>query len=374
MGNAQEFVQQSSENEESNRDSATNDMITKPIKNYTKWFRISLYIIFFLAGQASASFLGKLYYDKGGSSKWMATFVQSAGFPILIPLMFFFQKPKNSSSLNYSLANILLLYIFFGILQAGDNLMYSYGLLYLPVSTYSLLCATQLAFNALFSFFLNSQKITFFIFNSLVLLTISASLLAIHAESDGTNKISKGKYPMGVLFTIGASATYSLYLSLMEVSFKKVMKMEYFHVVLDFQIYPSFVATSGCVMGLFASKEWKNLGAEMEEYKLGDVSYIMTLVWTAISWQISSVGMLGLIFEVSSLFTNVIGTVGLPAVPVFSVILFHDKMDGIKVISLFLAMWGFLSYIYQHYLDDVKCKKKASSCGNDVLGSHLEVC
>ncbi|KAG9159061.1 hypothetical protein Leryth_020978 [Lithospermum erythrorhizon] len=375
MGNAQELVQQKRENEASNRDISRDDAITKPIKNYTKWLRVSLYIVFILAGQSSATLLGKLYYDKGGNSKWMATFVQSAGFPILVPLMFFFQKPKKTSAVNSSLANLFLLYLFFGIILTGDNLMYSYGLLYLPVSTYSLLCATQLAFNALFSFFLNSQKFTALISNSLVLLTISASLLAVHSESDGTTEISKGKYAIGFLCTIGASATYSLYLSLLEVSFKKVIKMESFRVVLDMQIYPSFVATCGCVVALFASKEWENLGAEMEEYKLGGVSYIMTLVWIAISWQIASVGLLGLIFEVSSLFTNVIGTLGLPIVPVLSVIFFNDKMDGIKVIALLLAIWGFLSYVYQHYLDDIKSKKASSSShGNEVLSSSLEPC
>ncbi|GAA0143615.1 hypothetical protein LIER_35771 [Lithospermum erythrorhizon] len=375
MGNAQELVQQKRENEASNRDISRDDAITKPIKNYTKWSRVSLYIVFILAGQSSATLLGKLYYDKGGNSKWMATFVQSAGFPILVPLMFFFQKPKKTSAVNSSLANLFLLYLFFGIILTGDNLMYSYGLLYLPVSTYSLLCATQLAFNALFSFFLNSQKFTALISNSLVLLTISASLLAVHSESDGTTEISKGKYAIGFLCTIGASATYSLYLSLLEVSFKKLIKMESFRVVLDMQIYPSFVATCGCVVGLFASKEWENLGAEMEEYKLGGVSYIMTLVWIAISWQIASVGLLGLIFEVSSLFTNVIGTLGLPVVPVLSVIFFNDKMDGIKVIALLLAIWGFLSYVYQHYLDDIKSKKASSSGhGNEVLSSSLEPC
>ncbi|KAF9689714.1 hypothetical protein SADUNF_Sadunf01G0120900 [Salix dunnii] len=122
------------------------------------------------------------------------------------------------------------------------------------------------------------------------------------------------------------------------------------------QQYPSFVATCGCVVGLFASKEWESLENEMRGYKEGKVSYLMTLIWTAITWQISSVGLLGLIFEVSSLFSNVISTLALPLVPILAVIFLHDKMNGVKVMAMLLAIWGFLSYIYQHYLDDAKSK------------------
>lgn len=82
------------------------------------------------------------------------------------------------------------------------------------------------------------------------------------------------------------------------------------------------------------------------------------------TWQVSSIGLLGLIFEVSSLFSNVISTLSLPVVPIMAVMFFHDKMDGVKVMAMLLAIWGFLSYIYQHYLDDSKSKlniKKANS-------------
>ncbi|XVE65231.1 hypothetical protein DITRI_Ditri07aG0164600 [Diplodiscus trichospermus] len=328
-------------------------------KHYKRWTRVTSYILFVLAGQSAATLLGRLYYDKGGNSKWMATFVQSAGFPILLPLLFFFSPSTKPTPIKAS-SSIVFLYVAFGLLLTGDNLMYSYGLLYLPVSTYSLLCASQLAFNGVFSFFLNSQKFTPLILNSIILLTISAALLAVNADTDNTTSsaVSKGKYAIGFLCTVGASATYSLYLSLVQLSFQKVIKTETFSAVLDMQIYPSFVATCGCVVGLFASGEWKSLSMEMEEYQQGEISYLMTLIWTAVTWQISSIGLLGLIFEVSSLFSNVISTLGLPVVPILAVIFFHDKMDGVKVMAMLLAIWGFLSYIYQHYLDDSKSKLK----------------
>ncbi|KAI5327804.1 hypothetical protein L3X38_027200 [Prunus dulcis] len=342
------------------------------LPNYRWWLRVIIYILFLLTGQSAATLLGRLYYDKGGNSKWMATFVQSAGFPILLPLLCFFPSstklttnPVHSTTSSATkipkLSTLTLLYLAFGLLLTGDNMMYSYGLLYLPVSTYSLLCATQLAFNAFFSFFLNSQKFTPFILNSLVLVTMSASLLAINADSENnTNNIPKGKYVTGFLCTLGASATYSLYLSLVQLSFQKVIKSDTFSTVLNMQIYPSFFATCGCVVGLFASGEWKGLESEMKEYKQGRVSYIMTLLWTAVTWQISSVGLLGLIFEVSSLFSNVISTLALPLVPILAVIFFHDKMDGVKLMAMLLAIWGFLSYIYQNYRDVSELKAKES--------------
>nr|XP_016502635.1 PREDICTED: probable purine permease 9 isoform X3 [Nicotiana tabacum] len=49
-------------------------------------------------------------------------------------------------------------------------------------------------------------------------------------------------------------------------------------------------------------------------------------------------------------------SIGLPIAPVLAVIFLHDKLTGVKVMSMLLAIWGFVSYIYQHYLDDLKDK------------------
>ncbi|XXG75666.1 hypothetical protein AAC387_Pa08g0188 [Persea americana] len=303
----------------------------------------------------------------------MATLVQSGGFPILLlPLLITYsdrtrtRSPSTNSlgtknaaavttSRSPSFAILAFVYVSIGLLLAGDNVMYSYGLLYLPVSTYSLICASQLAFNAIFSFLINSQKFTPFIFNAVVLLTFSSSLLAVRGGSDGPSGVSASKHVLGFVFTLGASAGYALWLSLTQLSFQKVLK-ESFSAVFKLLFYTSLVASCACIVGLFASGEWRSLKGEMEGYRKGRVSYVMTLVWTAVSWQVSSIGTVCLVFQVSSLFTNVISTLALPIVPVFAVIFFHDKMDGVKVVSLLIAIWGSLSYIYQNYLDDSKSK------------------
>lgn len=326
---------------------------------------MTMYILFLLSGQSISLLLGRLYYDKGGKSKWLGTVVQLIGFPVLLPYYFIpsLKNLKTNSTCTTihskppSTLVLVSIYVSLGLLVVADCFLYSTGLMYLPVSTYSLICASQLAFNAFFSFFLNSQKFTPLIVNSLVLLTISSILLVFETNpSSDSSKVSKGKYVIGLICTIGASSVYVLVLSLTQLAFKKVLKKETFTAVMDLIIYQSLVATLGALVRLFGSGEWKGLKTEMEEFELGKVSYIMTLVWTALMWDVFAVGCVGLIFEVSSLFSNAISVLGLPIVPVLAVIFFHEKMGGIKVISMVLAIWGFVSYVYQQYLDDLKSK------------------
>ncbi|KAM4101126.1 hypothetical protein ACB094_05G119500 [Castanea mollissima] len=326
---------------------------------------MTMYILFLLSGQSITLLLGRLYYDKGGKSKWLGTVVQLIGFPILLPYYFIpsLKNLKTNSTCTTihskppSTLVLVSIYVSLGLLVVADCFLYSTRLMYLPVSTYSLICASQLAFNAFFSFFLNSQKFTPLIVNSLVLLTISSILLVFETNpSSDSSKVSKGKYVIGLICTIGASSGYGLVLSLTQLAFKKVLKKETITAVMDLIIYQSLVATLGALVRLFGSGEWKGLKTEMEEFELGKVSYIMTLVWTALMWDVFAIGGVGLIFEVSSLFSNAISVLGLPIVPVLAVIFFHEKMGGIKVISMVLAIWGFVSYVYQQYLDDLKSK------------------
>ncbi|XP_021280170.1 probable purine permease 11 isoform X1 [Herrania umbratica] len=338
------------------------------LKRWQWWLLVAINIFFLIAGQAAAVLLGRFYYDQGGNSKWMATLVQTAGFPILF-FPFFLLRPSRESSASTtspSIKTLALLYFVLGVLVAGDNMLYSVGLLYLSASTYSLICATQLAFNAVFSFFLNSQKFTALILNSVVILSLSAALIAVNDDSEGPSGVSKRKFLLGFLCTLGASALYSLLLSLMQLSFQKVLKKETFSVVLEMQIYTSLVASCVSTVGLFASGEWKTLHHEMEDFNSGRVSYVLTLVWTAVTWQVCAVGVVGLIFVVSSLFSNVISTLSLAVTPLAALVVFHDKMNGVKVIAMLLALCGFASYIYQNYLDD----KKARRSQTDVQESH----
>ncbi|CAK7347703.1 unnamed protein product [Dovyalis caffra] len=341
------------------------------LKRWQWWLLVAANIFFLVAGQSAAVLLGRFYYDQGGNSKWIATIVQTAGFPILCIPLFLLPSSKEtsaSSARSPPVRTLALIYLILGVIIAGDNYLYSLGLLYLSASTYSLICASQLAFNSVFSHFINSQKFTALILNSVVVLSFSSALIAVNDDSEGPSGVSKWKYILGFLATLGASAIYSLLLSLMQLSFQKVIKKETFSVVLEMQVFTSIVATCVSVVGLFASGEWKTLRGEMQSFGKGSVSYVLTLVGTAVTWQVCSVGVVGLIFVVSSLFSNVISTVALAVSPIAAVIVFHDKMDGVKIISMLLAVWGFASYTYQNYLDDFKMRKaqsNAAEAGNN---------
>nr|GMD71676.1 probable purine permease 11 isoform X1 [Ipomoea batatas] len=344
-------------------DSDTHNPLMK-LKRFDFWLLLALNAVFLLVGQAAAIILGRIYYDKGGNSKWLATLVQTAGFPILFIPYFLIPSPKERSDSSNrpppppSIIKVTVIYFFLGALIAGDNMLYSIALLYLSASTYSLICATQLVFNAIFSFFINSQKFTSLIFNSVIALTLSAALLAINEDSDKPPGVTSWKYILGIIAATVASALYSLTLSLMQLSFQKVIKKETFSVVLEMQIYTSVVATGISVIGLFASGEWRTLSGEMQAFTTGKGAYLQILVWTAVGWQIAAVGVVGLIFVVSSLFSNVISTLSLAVTPIASVIILHDTMNGVKIIALLTATWGFGNYIYQNYLDDLKARKR----------------
>ncbi|CAH2078684.1 unnamed protein product [Thlaspi arvense] len=327
--------------------------------NYSWMLKVSLYVTLLLAGETIATLLGRLYYEKGGKSIWLETLVQLVGFPLNLPC-YYYIKPDSSKTSNItekptsSFLTQSLVYIGLGLLVAGQSGLYSLGLLYLPVSTFSLISASQLAFNAVFSYFLNSQKITPFILNSIFLLTISSTLLVIQPDpetSSSSKSLAKYSYVIGYICAIGSSAGYSLVNSLTDYAFEKILKEHTFKAILDMDTYPSLVATCAVVVGLFGSGGWKILKTDMEEFELGKSSYFLIAFGSMMSWQAFSIGSLGLILEVSSLFSNVIGTLGLPVVPVLAVVFFRDEMSGIKLIAMLLAIWGFVSYVYQHYVD-----------------------
>ncbi|KAL2941198.1 putative purine permease 13, partial [Bienertia sinuspersici] len=195
------------------------------LNRFQWWFWVLLSVFFLVIGQTAAILLGRFYYDQGGSSTIMATLVKTAGFPILfIPLIFLPASKSSPTPSNNSLSekSIYLIYIGLGTLFAGNSLLYSYGLLYLSASTFSLTCATQLAFNAIFAYFINSQKITPLILNFVVILSYSAALLGVTGSSDTSAVVlTKSKYAIGFVYTLAASAIYSLLLSLMQFTFQK---------------------------------------------------------------------------------------------------------------------------------------------------------
>ncbi|RZC11348.1 Purine permease 21 [Glycine soja] len=280
----------------------TNTIVTQQpqhsrLEKYKRWLRVSLYTILLLAGQCSGTLLVRFYFVKGGKSIWIQTSVQSAGFPILIPLLFHSKKhdktnvPNNDTSKTKpKLPITFFLYLVFGLMIAAMDLTYACALLYLPLSTFALVCASQLIFNAVLTFFINSQKFTALILNSIIVLTISVTLIALNTESEETKNLSKQKQIIGFFCALGASAIFALHHSLMQFYFEKIIKTETFSTVLSMIFYPMIVGTIGGLVGLLVSGDWRTMGMEMKEFENGSVSYVMTLVCTSVTWQIGCVG------------------------------------------------------------------------------------
>ena len=63
-----------------------------------------------------------------------------------------------------------------------------------------------------------------------------------------------------------------------------------------------------------------------------------------------------------------ISTLSLPVMLIFAVVFFRDKMVGVKVMALLLAIWGFVSYIYHNYLDNDKSNKVVKDGNDDGKG------
>lgn len=339
-------------------------------KSISYWVLLISSILALIVGQAAATLLSRYYFDNGGNSRWLSTLLQCVGWPILlIPLLFYLRKKKGSSRLTTLTPKLCLIYLALGLLIAGDNLLYSWGVSFMPASTYSLLCSSQLAFNAVFAFSLNKQKITPSVLNSLVILIFSAVLLGVDSDGDRPEGVSTTEYIIGFFCTVAASAMYGLILPLMQLVFQRVIKKETFAVVLEMQIYTSIVATVVCIMGLFISRESEDMKKEASSFTTGKLAYYMTLIWSAIGWQVCSVGVVGLIFQVSSLFSNVISTLALPVVPILSVWLFHDSMNAIKIISMLLSIWGFVSYVYGGYVDSKSATAPKNTTEENSHGS-----
>jgi len=122
----------------------------------------------------------------------------------------------------------MLAFVSIGLTGALICYLFSLGLMYLPVFIFTLIGSSQLGFNALFAYFLNSLKFTPCVINSIVLLTISSSLLVFQSESSNSTNVSKKMYVIGFICALVASAGVGLALSLTQLAFKNVVKREIF--------------------------------------------------------------------------------------------------------------------------------------------------
>ncbi|KAI3893381.1 hypothetical protein MKX03_017095 [Papaver bracteatum] len=332
-----------------NEDSET--QIEKPTKT-KNWLMIIINCAFVTIGLVGGPLLIRLYYLHGGNRKWLTSCIQSAGFPVLIfPLTFLLIQSKLSTeSPSFWLEPKLCLWsAIIGILFGLINFMYSLGLSYIPVSTSSLLLATQLCFVAFFSWLFVKQKFTAFIINAVVVLTLGSVLLGINTDGDRPVGVSKVQYLTGFLMTLGAAALAGLMMPLIELGFTKAVRDINYSSLLQFQFIFSSFATIFCVIGMLVNKDFQVIPREANEFELGKAMYYIIMVLTAITWQLLNVGIVGVISYTSALFYGILTSVLVPFTGVAAVIFYHESFTGLKGMALALCLWGFCSYFYGEY-------------------------
>ncbi|KAF9624549.1 hypothetical protein IFM89_011723 [Coptis chinensis] len=286
----------------------------------------------------------KLYYKHGGRLILFSSWLQSAGFAFLFPpLLFLYLK---SSTMEFFMERKMFLSsAVIGILIGIDNYMYSAGSSYIPVSTSSLLLSTQLAFTALFSWFIMKQKFTFYSLNSIVVIILGAVALALDTNTDRPDGVSKGKYMFGFLITLGGAALLGFVLPVIELSFSKNTKPISNNIlVIQFLFVMNFVATVLCTIGMLITRNFQMIPGEAKHFAIGEVRYYATLVTSAIVWQLSFWGLIGIINSTSSLFGGILSSVLLPFTQLAAILIYNEKFSGAKGLSLAMSLWGFTSY------------------------------
>ncbi|KAK1385935.1 putative purine permease [Heracleum sosnowskyi] len=320
-------------------------------------------------GNCIAPLTNRLYSVKGGKRIWLMCALETAGFPfLLIPwlISYIYRRRKYGPGTNMtSISPRLIFYsLVIGVLTGLDDLMDAAGVSKLPVSTYSLVLASQLGFTALFAWLLVKQKFTFLHINAIILLTAGAAVLAFNSGSDVPTNESKGTYVVGFLMTLGVAVLYGFVLPSIELIYKKAKQTITYSLVIEMQVFISLSATILCLIGMGINHDIQAIPREAENFELGKAMYILILVADAFLWQLFFLGAIGVIFCNNSILSGILISALLPVSEILAVFIFGEKFTPEKGISLFLACWGSISYFYQEAKLD-KEKKQEQVAGDE---------
>lgn len=212
-------------------------------------------------GACGGPLITRLYFLHGGKRIWFSSWLQTGGCPIiLIPLLvsYMLRRRNNAGTeLFFMKSRVFLAAAVIGTLTGFDDYLYAYGLAKLPVSTSSLLVATQLAFTAAFAFLLVKQRFTAYSINAVVLLTVGAVVLGIHSNGDRPHGESDKQYFEGFFMTLGAAALYGLVLPMVELMYLKAGQALTYTLVLEIQMVMCFFATAFCTVAMLINKDFQ---------------------------------------------------------------------------------------------------------------------
>lgn len=334
------------------------------------WPTILLSTILVILGQSVAKLLENFYYDQINRSEydesrqndgvWTQALLQTVGFPLLL-LPFIILTAKNRRNqpcdqLHYK--SLTVIYICIGIVMTVQARLSAMGKLEIPFGVFTLIYTTQLFFTPIFARLVNKIKFNRWVVISLAL-AIATGALTLSSAFGGEPDEAEENYARGSWAALFAGVCFSLLLCNIQNVFDNYIfkrtessttRKPSFASVFEVIIFSSLVATIISVAGLLIAGEQDDLKREMNEFSKGKGAYVMAMVGQAVSWQVYWVGIVGLVFSVSSVLSNVISVVTWPIVSVLVVIFFNfmdDEFDVFKGVALITAVLSAAAYFFR---------------------------
>ncbi|KAI3854650.1 hypothetical protein MKX03_005246 [Papaver bracteatum] len=305
-------------------------------------------------GMIGGPLLLRLHFLHGGIGKWLASWTQMTGFPVLfIPLVILHSR-RNQSTEFFASRKLLFHAALTGLVQGIGNFMFCSGLSVLPVSTTALLVTTQLIFTSLISLIWVKQKFTPYSLNPIVVIIMGSVLIGLSRSSDRPPGVTNSQYVFDFFISIAAAAIFGFVIVSTQVAYAKANQAMAYSIVLQFQVCMSFFATLTCTFGSLINQDFAAMHKEAREFGLGAQMYYLVLVSNMVVWQMVFVGRAGIIFCTSSLFAGVVGAIFSTLSQIAAVIAFHENFTGEKGMALALTLWGFTSYFYGSYKNTKK--------------------